>query len=145
MEDFSLAEADFQQYYGIDLDKYYRDKILRHRGFWRYARLFSELPPESRSVMKVNPVESWDYTKDVLSRILQELRIIASIDYNINRRTGTKAVKPEKHFEPDYVTEARKNYEEYLSQEAEVAEEIEQMGEFWEQRTGIKMIKSKND
>lgn len=96
-------------------------------------------------MMEFMPIESWDYTKDATSRMLQELRIISSILYNVNKRKTQKAIKPEEHFEPSYVKEYRKDYEEWKAEQKVKADEIEQMGQFWEKRTGVKMAKKKDE
>lgn len=98
MADFEIIEADFQQYYNLD---------IASLGFQRYARLLSNLPIESRFVQKYLPSKDWDWDKEVQSRILQMLDIISCHLVNMRRKKGTKAIKPSEQFQPDYVKKAK--------------------------------------
>lgn len=139
MEDFSLAEADFQQYYQINLDYYYKEKIKKGTGFYRYSRLFSELPAESRCIKQLSPAESWSWNDEVQSRILRQIESTNALLYNSNKKKGNKAVKVGEQFQPDYVKKAKDDYQEYL--EAEKRREIDkQTKNFWQERTGVKMV-----
>lgn len=99
MADYEIIEADFQQYYNID---------VATLGFCRYARLLMNLPIESRFIQKYSPFKDWGWDKEVQSRILQMLDVIACQMVNMHRKKGTKAIKPAEQFQPDYVKEAKK-------------------------------------
>ena len=98
MADYEIIEADFQQYYNLD---------IASLKFRRYARLLVNLPIESRFVQKYLPSKDWDWDKEVQSRILQTLDIISCHLANMHRKKGTKAIKPSEQFQPDYVKEAK--------------------------------------
>lgn len=133
MESFSLVEADFQQFYNIDLEEYCQSQT----GFLRYARLFSELPSNSRVMKKLWPIVSWEWNDEVQSRILYKLDTIAATLYNTNRKKGQKAQQVEEQFEPDYVKQAKKDFEEAKRQEEA---DIEQAKDFWQARNpNVKM------
>ena len=99
MADFEIVEADFQQYYNLDVSTL---------GFQRYARLLINLPLESRFVQKYSPFKDWNWDKEVQSRILQMLDLISCHLVNMHRKKGTKAVKVGEQFQPDFVLEAKK-------------------------------------
>lgn len=98
MADFEILEADFQQYYSLDISSL---------GFRRYARLLLNLPLESRFVQKYIPGKDWGWDKEVQSRILMELDLISCQLSNMFRKKGTKPRKPMEQFQPDYVKEAK--------------------------------------
>lgn len=98
MADYEIIEADFQQYYNLD---------IASLKFRRYARLLVNLPIESRFVQKYLPSKDWNWDKEVQSRILQMLDIISCHLVNMHRKKGTKAIKPSEQFQPDYVREAK--------------------------------------
>lgn len=99
MADYEIIEADFQQYYNLD---------VATLGFCRYARLLANLPMGSRFIQKYSPFRDWDWDKEVQSRILQMLDLISCHLVNMNRKKGTKAMKVQEQFQPDYVREAKK-------------------------------------
>lgn len=99
MADYEIIEADFQQYYNLD---------VATLGFCRYARLLVNLPMGSRFIQKYSPFRDWDWDKEVQSRILQMLDLISCHLVNMNRKKGTKAMKVQEQFQPDYVREAKK-------------------------------------
>ncbi|MBR5495299.1 MAG: hypothetical protein IKV71_06705, partial [Psychrobacter sp.] len=68
MADFEIIEADFQQYYNIDVSTL---------GFQRYARLLINLPLEARFIKKYVPSKDWDFDKETQSRILMMLDVIS--------------------------------------------------------------------
>lgn len=112
MADFEIIEADFQQYYNLDLSS------LKFR---RYARLLLNLPMESRFIQKYSPFKDWNWDKEVQSRILQMLDLISCHLVNMNRKKGTKAIKASEQFQPDYVkdakNQAKKNKKESVKEE----------------------------
>ena len=99
MVDFDIVEADFQQYYNLDVS------TLK---FQRYARLLINLPTESRTMQKYSAFKDWNWDKEVQSRILQMLDLISCHLVNMHRKKGTKPLKVQDQFQPDYVKEAKK-------------------------------------
>lgn len=93
MEDYSLVEADFQQYYHIDLEKYTKNRNI---GFLRYSRLFFNLPKEARVVVKYAPGANWSYSESALSLVLYRLDVMMTMYINANRKKGAAAQKPPK-------------------------------------------------
>lgn len=114
MADYEIIEADFQQYYNLD---------IASLKFRRYARLLVNLPMESRFVQKYLPSKDWDWDKEVQSRILQMLDIISCHLVNMHRKKGTKAIKPSEQFQPDYVKDAKKMAKESKRETAKIEQE----------------------
>lgn len=131
VEEFSLVEADFQQYYHLNLLEACPYADGRRSGFLRYARLFENLPVESRIFRKLVPAASWTFRDETLSEILRELNTLTTITYNMNRRKTAQSAKVMKKFEPDYVAETRERLEE--EKKAQQAEEQAELKEFWQQ------------
>ena len=129
MEEFSLLEADFQQYYHLNLLEACPYADGRRSGFLRYARLFENLPAESRIFRKLVPAASWTWQDETLSQILQELNILRTMTYNMNKRKTAESAEVMKKFEPDYITTARKEIEK--SKKRERAEERAELEDFW--------------
>lgn len=63
--------ADFQQFYGLDLDGMGVDFSLIHAAF-----LCAELPKESRVMRELNPELQWGYDLQMLSLIEQNIRVL---------------------------------------------------------------------
>lgn len=140
MEDFSLVEADFQQFYNINLLDYYNQHLINGTGFLRYGRLFSNLPTHSRILSKLEPVNSWTIENETLSRILHQLQALNTAYYNTHRKKGAKAEKTPPQYEPDYITTAKKEYKEQQEEQKSQKQNIDESTKrFWEQRTGIDM------
>ena len=114
MADYEIIEADFQQYYNLD---------IASLKFRRYARLLVNLPIESRFVQKYLPSKDWDWDKEVQSRILQMLDIISCHLVNMHRKKGMKAIKPSEQFQPDYVREAKNMAKENKRETAKTEQE----------------------
>ena len=114
MADFEIIEADFQQFYNLD---------VMSLGFQRYARLLVNLPMESRFIQKYSPFKDWDWDKEVQSRILQMLDLISCHLVNMNRKKGTKALKVSDQFQPDYVKEAKKDVKKQKKETASTNQE----------------------
>lgn len=122
MADFEIIEADFQQYYNLDIS------TLKFR---RYARLLANLPSESRFVQKYSPFKDWNWDKEVQSQILHSIDTIATLYVNANRKKGTKPAKAPELVQPDYVADAKKqvkkrkveNNKEYLAEIEEIFKE----------------------
>lgn len=123
MADFEIIEADFQQYYNLDVSSL---------GFQRYARLLINLPLESRFVQKYSPFKNWDWDKEVQSRILQMLDLISCHLVNMHRKKGTKPVKVNEQFQPDYVKDAKKELKQGKKESAKEAQE--DLAEIFEKR-----------
>lgn len=125
MEEFDLVEADFQQYYQLDVTKL---------PFRKYARLFANLPVESRVIKKLAPTANWTWRDETLSRILRELEILNAAFFNANRSKGTKPEKAGEQFQPEDVKKAKEAYK--LEQENKEKDEVElkRMRAFWAAR-----------
>ena len=123
MADFEIIEADFQQFYNLD---------VMSLGFQRYARLLVNLPMESRFIQKYSPFKDWDWDKEVQSRILQMLDLISCHLVNMNRKKGTKALKVSDQFQPDYVKEAKKDVKKQKKETA--AANQEELASIFEKR-----------
>jgi uncharacterized protein DUF5361 len=63
-----LIEADFQQYYTLD---------IAHVPSARAARLLFQLPNDSRTVRQIHPINNWDWTHLLLNRISYWVEILA--------------------------------------------------------------------
>lgn len=60
--------ADFQQYYGLDLEK-----LIRAREYKRIATLTLCLPLKSRTIINLNPELAWDENAYLLSYIADNI------------------------------------------------------------------------
>ena len=130
VEEFGLVEADFQQYYHLNLLEACPYADGRRSGFLRYARLFENLPVESRVFRKLVPAASWTWRDETLSQILQELNTLTTLTYNMNKRNTAKPAKVMKKFEPEYVAEMRKQLDE--ERKKRQAEEQDDLKDFWQ-------------
>ena len=99
MADFEIIEADFQQFYSIDVSTL---------GFRRYARLLINLPPESRFIQKISPFKDWTWDKEMQSQILHTLDTLVIQYANAHRKKGSPAIKIPPQIQPDYVSQAKK-------------------------------------
>ena len=75
--------ADFQQYYGLDLER-----VLEAGEFGRAASLAAGLPAGARTVVAVEPRAAWDEHTSLLALIADKL---SSLRYE---RAGGKGRKP---------------------------------------------------
>ena len=100
MADFEIIEADFQQYYHLDVSTL---------GFRRYARLLINLPAESRFVRKYSPFRDWSWDKEMQAQILRAVDTIATLYANTHRKKGQKALESPELVQPDYVARAKKD------------------------------------
>ena len=123
MADFEILEADFQQFYHLDISCL---------GFRRYARLLANLPPESRFIQKYSPFRDWTWDKEVQSQILRMLDLISCNIVNSHRKKGTKAIKVGDQFQPDYVAKAKK--EAKVAKKEEAAIDQEELANIFEKR-----------
>ena len=121
MAEFEIVEADFQQYYNLDVS------TLK---FQRFARLLANLPPESRLIQKYSPFKDWTWDKEMQSQILHTLDTIVTMYANAHRKKGRAPMKNPPQVQPDYVEEAKKNAkkqkkENLLIDQADLAEIFE--------------------
>ena len=129
MEEYALIEADFQQYYTLDLSERAR------WGFQRYARLFINLPVESRTIRHYSPAVAWTWQDEVQSRILHEISALIAVTINMNRKPGSPPIKPDKQFQPEAVEEAKKVYDKERRASSQYTEEdMKAIREFWERK-----------
>lgn len=137
MEDFEIIEADFQQYYNLDVSEI---------SFSRYARLLSQLPIESRYIQKYNSLKDWNWDKEIQSQILAKLDAVYCAFLNANRKKGKKPIKPQEQMMPEYVKKAKVDY---LKRKQEAAilneEEMAKMDAYWKRKNpNIKFLEVKN-
>ena len=99
MADFEIIEADFQQYYNLNVSQL---------GFRRYARLLANLPLESRFVQKYSPFKDWNWDKEVQVQILHAIDVFATMYANSHRKKGSSVIKPPELIQPEYVALAKK-------------------------------------
>ena len=130
MADFEIIEADFQQYYQIDVSKL---------NFQRYARLLINLPIESRFMKKYIPSKDWDFDKETQSRILMMLDVISCQLSNMFKKKGVKPRKPDEQFQPDYVKDAKKQVKN-LNKELNKEEQIELAELFERKNNNVKKL-----
>lgn len=133
MADYEIIEADFQQYYNLDVSEL---------PFQRCARLLVNLPASSRFVQKYSPFRDWDWDKEVQSRILQMLDLISCHLVNMHRKKGTKALKVSDQFEPDYVSKAKKELKKQKKEQ--MADSNARLAELFEKRNN-QVEKEQND
>lgn len=140
MVEFEVVEADFQQFYNLDLEK------ALARGFRRCARLLINLPMESRFIMSKLDSKDWNWNKEVQSRILYSLEIISCQLTNMFRKKGKKKVKPGEQFQPDYVKKAKENAVRAKNMKRKITkEEMENIKAFWKRRNpNVKVFEVKN-
>lgn len=141
MEEFALVEADFQQYYQLDLDAIYSKMIGDGVGFLRYARLFANLPSDSRIMKEVSPAGDWTWNNETQSRVLYELSQVKAILYNSKRGKGQKPIKSDEQFQPDYVKDLKEEYLKWKKEQEVQKEDIDAMRAFWQARNpGVKQL-----
>ena len=99
MADFEIIEADFQQFYHLDVS---------NLGFQRYARLLVNLPVESRFVCKYSPFKDWNWDREIQSQILHAVDTIATMYANAHKKKGAATIKTPPLPQPDYVEKAKK-------------------------------------
>lgn len=104
-------------------------------SFSRYARLLLQLPVESRFVRKYNPLQDWDWDKEVQSQILRELDEISCQLSNMCKKKGAKKAKPQEQLQPDYVKKAKAKIKEDEKSKNEYSEgDIQAIEDFWKSR-----------
>jgi hypothetical protein len=134
VEEFGLVEADFQQYYHLNLETIHLKMVTKGRGFLRYARLFANLPSNSRTMIKLAPAGNWSWSDETASRILSELSELKALTYNAKRKKGQKPMKPDQQFQPDYIKEAKDEYIKWQKEQSNDRDEIDTMKAFWQAR-----------
>lgn len=125
--EFEIIEADFQQYYGLELES-----LLRY-DFARYCRLLLHLPFESRFIQAHCTSKDWDWDKEVQSRILHALDTISCQLANIVKKEGRSPAKPRPQFQPDYVKKAKETAERSKQIIQMSSDELEDMEQFWQE------------
>lgn len=141
MEGQGLVEADFQQYYHLNLESLRTSMQETGAGFLRYMRLFDNLPAESRIMKKLFPAGSWTWRDETMSRILGELSELKAITFNAKRKKGQKAIKPDPQFQPDHVKDAKQEYIEFQKKQRKDKAQIELAKNFWQSRNpDVKML-----
>ena len=93
------AEADFQQYYQINLDTAVKE------DFARVSRLFAQLPPTSRVFCKASPLQDWTWDREMQSQILLQLGVISD---QLSKFGTKKRIKAPRQLQPDYVEAGKK-------------------------------------
>ena len=122
-------EADFQQYYGINLEESLRP------NFPRLSRLFTQLPETSRTMMAINPLKDWNWDKETQSLILGKLDQLTVILTNMFRGKGKPPVKLAEQWQPEYVKEAKEEGKKRLSASKRISDEqMEAIKRFWKAR-----------
>lgn len=134
MEEFALVEADFQQYYHLNLEEIFNIMLTKGVGFLRYNRLFNGLPSESRIMLKMMPAGNWTWRDETFSRILRELSELKAITFNAAPKKSKKTIEADPQFQPDFVKEAKEEYAEFEKSKRNVEEDAEAMRAFWQSR-----------
>jgi len=133
--DFEIIEADFQQFYTLDVTTI---------GFRRYARLLVNLPPESRFVQKCSPFKDWSWDKEVQTQILHAIDMFSAMYANAHRKKGSQPIKAPEVVQPDYVIEAKKKAKEAKREQNGV--EQKELAELFNKRNNkVKDIEGKID
>ena len=122
MADYEIIEADFQQYYHLDIAEV---------KFRRYARLLLNLPPESRMVQKYSAFKDWNWDKEVQVQILHSLDVLVAMYANSHKKKSTAPIKAPPLIQPKYVEEAKK---ELAGKPKVTEEEKENIIAYFEQR-----------
>ena len=125
MGSFAILEADFQQYYGLNLEPTLKN------GFRRCARLLINLPAESRFVVQNADGKDWNWDKEVQSQILMQLNGISCQLTNMFRKKGSSPAKPAEQFQPDYVKQAKAKALAAKNKQTVTEEEMQQIKDFW--------------
>lgn len=68
----SALRADFQRFYGLNLDGLGDEYTVEHAG-----ALFEHLPKESATVKEIDPSQEWGPVEYLLARIEYDLRCLA--------------------------------------------------------------------
>lgn len=135
MADFEIIEADFQQYYNLDVSRL---------GFRRYARLLLQLPQESRTVHKYSPFKDWNWDREIQSQILHAVNTLTVMFANANRKKGVQPIKVGEQPQPDYVKKAKKETKENKKENnVVVREELDRF--FSRKNNQVKILKEKKD
>lgn len=123
-EQIGKIEADFFQYYHIDLYETPNSRLFN---------LIINLPKESRFIKEVAPASEWSFKDETLSRILYKIDEVSTRIYNSNRPKGRKAEKTDEQFQPDFIKEAKENYQKNKTDgRAQDKADMEATRKFWE-------------
>ena len=82
-------EADFQQYYNLNINCVQNDRV---------RRLTYQLPAESRIMIKLQPANEWNYDRLLLSKIEYS---IERVYYSLFSSKENKLPKPELFMPPE--------------------------------------------
>ncbi len=119
-------EADFQQYYNLNIE----EEIQKDAD--RVSRLLEQLPQSSRTFVAISPAADWTWDKETQSRILAKLDYILVTLQNIfrDKKKGSPA-KPDEQWQPEAVKEAK---EEILRKKRQRLsdEELETLKKYWQ-------------
>ena len=126
MASYELIEADFQQYYNLDVSR------LLYGDFRRCLRLMGNLPPTARLMTKISPFKQWQWDDEVKSQILHTLDMISCQISNMGKKKGAKPNKPRKQLQPDYVEKAKKEISK--KQKEANSNYAQELADFWEKR-----------
>lgn len=108
------VEADFHQYYNLDIYLIERDKA---------SRLLFQLPNESRTVIKSNPKAQWTVELELLRHILFSTQMTAWLNMSPKKGQESQWKKLEpKLFSPEYLDEQERPKE----QEAMYIDELKE-------------------
>jgi hypothetical protein len=111
---FDELEADFQQYYNLDIT------AVRPA---RAARLMFQLPTRSRLFRKLEPANNWDWPEVLQNKIAYMLEVIAWQNANQGVKKS-KQTKPPTYYQPDFMKKAsqakRLNPEQVVGTTAEI-------------------------
>ena len=124
-----MIEADFQQYYNLNVEV-----ELENTRFSRLLRLIRNLPIESRFVQKYNELKEWDWDREVQSRILMKLDELYCAYLNAHRKKGAKKIKPEKQFQPEWIEKFKIEHRKRSRHKDWGDENIDKIRSFWRSR-----------
>ena len=123
MADFEIIEADFQQYYQLDVS------TLKFR---RFARLLKNLPAEARWIQAHAPLKDWNWDREMQTHILHSIDTLGVMFANANRKKGTKRAKVPPPLRPDYVTKGTKSLNQKKREDNKA--KSEELARFFEKR-----------
>lgn len=91
--------ADFQQYYGLNLDGMGHGYSIEHA-----ACLAAQLPRESRTIRAISPAAAWGWTENLLANIEYWLHVLAWT----KTKDGEKGRNKPQRIDPSDTEEERK-------------------------------------
>ena len=130
MADFEIIEADFQQYYNLDISTL---------GFRRYARLLLQLPMQARFMQKYSPFKDWNWDREVQTQILHSIDALATMYANSHRKKGSVPLKTPPLIQPDYVEKAKKEAKNKKREDLKM-DQVDLAGIFEKRNSKVKKI-----